>query len=108
MLSWLWEIQTGAPWKPPECARHRNRNKTLSSPETKSGPFYDGCGRPLVRDAGRLLARSLTRCGPWTSAQRRKEKGKKGSLKPVPVPPILNGTAGMETLRSLEQNALEF
>lgn len=64
LLSRLRGIQTGAPWKPPECARHRNRNKTFSSPETKSGPFYDGHGRPLVRDAGRLLAQSLARRGP--------------------------------------------
>lgn len=56
LLSWLQGIQTGAPWKPPECARHCNRNKTLSSSEVKSRPFYDGRGGPLVRDAGRLLA----------------------------------------------------
>lgn len=69
--------QTGVPWKPPERARHRNRNKTLSSPETKSGPFHDDRGRPLVRDAGRLLALSLTCRGPGPQPKdgRREEKG---------------------------------
>lgn len=78
------------------------RNKTLSSPETKCGPFYDGRGRPLVRDAGRLLAPSLTRRrpGPQPKDGRRGEEREPETYSDTSLP-ALRWHTGRETFRSL-------
>lgn len=46
LLSRLRGIQTGAPWKPPECARHRNRTKLFQVQKQNPDPFMTAMEGP--------------------------------------------------------------